>query len=490
MNMRKSIIKYTLIASCLLAVLPGCKKFVEGGNGNINPNLPSAVTLNTLLPAVEYVTANGQANVGYIVSMLSQQMAAYSSGPISEDQYREVRIATGYTTLYLSGLTNSKAMLDLARKQGSPYYMAISRILFVTNLSLATDTYGDVPLSDAFLSPQVLYPHYDKQEDLYAYMHKYLDSAITEIGLVNPATVKPGIDDLIYGGVMSKWKSAAWFLHARLYMHTTKKGAAAAATSALTALANGFTGNGDDYQLIFSDKNPNPWFTNVSGRISGSAIFTIGPSKRFIDVMTGVYLGGLIDPRIDTLVKKATPATAYGGIVNGQGAASSNNNLTDVTYYGRRIAPLVIGSYSEQKLMEAEARFLVNGGTTTSVGTTQDTYDAYKAGIIANLNKLGYKDTAYATKPLVDVGAANLKLEFILREKQVALFLNPEAWVEVRRYDYDPTLFRGMALPLNIDPSANNGFIRRSLYPLDEISRNPNAAAAVKPISEKMWWDQ
>ena len=85
---------------------------------------------------------------------------------------------------------------------------------------------------------------------------------------------------------------------------------------------------------------------------------------------------------------------------------------------------------------------------------------------------------------------ANLTLELILRERQVALFVNPEAWVDVRRWDYDPNLFKGMALPANIDASASNSFIRRALYPLDEISRNPNAAGAVKPITDKVWWDQ
>ena len=487
--MRNHILKYILIGSWGIASLTGCKKFVEGDNPNINPNQPSTPTLNTLLPAVEYVTANSQANVAYITSMLSQQMAAYTSGPISEDQYREVRISTGYSTLYLNALTNARLMLELARSVSSPRYMAIARILFVTNLSLATDTWGDVPLTDAFQSPDVLYPHYDKQEDIYSYMQKYLDSAITEIAQASPAAYTPGVDDLIYGGVAAKWTQAAWFLKARLYMHTTKKGAVAAAANALTAIANGFTSNANDFQLVFSDKNPNPWFTNVSGRISGSAIFTIAPSKRFMDATTGVVYPGLFDPRIDTLVKKSA-AAAYGGIANGAGSASSNNNLTDVTYYARRIAPLVIGSYSEQKLMEAEARFLANGGTAASVGSTQEAYDAYKAGIINNLSKLGYGASTYASNPLVDVGPANLTLELILREKQVALFLNPEAWVEVRRWDYDPNLFKGMALPASIDASANNSFIRHALYPTDEISRNPNAAGAVKPITEKVWWDQ
>jgi len=487
--MRNHIVKYILIGSCVAASLSGCKKFVDSDSTNLNPNQPSFVTLNTILPAVEYYTANTQGNVGYIVSMLDQQMAAYSSGPISEDQYREVRIATGYTTLYLNALTNAKIMLELARAQGSPRYMAIARVLFVTNLSLATDVWGDVPLSDAFQSPVVLYPHYDSQESIYTFMHAYLDSAITELGQANPAAYTPGQDDLIYNGSALKWTQAAWFMQARLYMHTTKKDPVASANSALAALANGFTTTANDYQLIFSDKNPNPWFVNVSGKISGSAIFTIAPSKRFMDALTGVSYPGLFDPRIDTLTKKAA-AAAYGGISNGSGPASSNNNFTDATYYGRKTAPVVMGSYSEQKLLEAEARFLANGGTTASVGSTQEAYDAYKAGITENLTKLGYGSSNYASNPLVDVGAANLTLELIMREKQVALFTNPEAWVDVRRWDYNPDLFRGMALPASIDASANGNFIRRALYPQDEISRNPNASNAVKPISDKVWWDQ
>jgi hypothetical protein len=33
-------------------------------------------------------------------------------------------------------------------------------------------------------------------------------------------------------------------------------------------------------------------------------------------------------------------------------------------------------------------------------------------------------------------------------------------------------------------------FIRRSLLPLDELNRNPNAQAALKKMTDKVWWDQ
>jgi hypothetical protein len=478
-----------LITATVLA-MPGCKKFVESGNVNVNPNLPADATLNTLLPAVEYVSGNNQTSVAYITSMFTQQMAAYSSGPFNDDQHRDVRIASAFFGVYQNGMTNSKILIDKAINLGSPHYAAIGRILFVTNMQLATDTYGDLPLTEAFKAPEILQPQYDKQQDIYTYMLQELEKAITEIAQPNPTTLKPAIDDLIYGGNMTKWREAAHFLKARLYMHQTKKGVASAAANALTAIAGGFTSSANDFQLIYSDKNPNPWHVNVSGRISGSAVFTIGPAQRFLNATTGVIYPGLFDPRIDKLVIKTGANPSYIGLNNGGGNNNINNtNLTEVTFYAQKISPLVIGSFAEQKLMEAEARFLANGGTVSSTGTVQAAYDAYKAGIAAHLVKLGLP-TTYSTLPLVDVGASNLTLEHIMRERQVALFLNPEAWTDMRRYDYNPSLFRGISVPLNQNTEMGGQQIRRALYPLDEINRNPNAQASLKPLTEKMWWDQ
>jgi len=77
-----------------------------------------------------------------------------------------------------------------------------------------------------------------------------------------------------------------------------------------------------------------------------------------------------------------------------------------------------------------------------------------------------------------------------MREKQVALFLNNEAWTDMRRYDYNPSLFRGVAVPQNQNQELGGAFIRRSFYPLDELSRNPNAQSEVVSLSEKVWWDK
>ncbi len=489
--MQKRTSNYMMLALLMAIAATGCKKFVESGNVNVNPDRPSFVTLNTLLPAVEYTTANNHFQVAYTTSLFSQQMASYQGGPLPDDQNRDVRMGVAYAGLYQSALTNIKLMVDLAKTQGAPSYSAIGRVLLVMNLSLATDTYGDVPFTEAFQAPAVLYPHYDKQEVLYPLMQRYLDTAITESQAVNPANLRPATDDLVFGGDMTAWRQTAYFLKARLALHLTKKGAAAAANAVLAALPNAYPSAAKEGQLVFNSKNQNPWYSNIAIKLTTGNYYT-APSKRFADALNGTAYPNLTDPRLPFLMGKKT-AAAYTGLPNGSGNTGNTADLDTTTYYAKIGSPVLMTTFAEQKLMEAEARFLVNGGTATSVGSTADAYAAYLAGITAHMLKLGVPSgsvTAYTGNPLVAVGAANLTLELILREKQIALYLQPEAWVDVRRYDYNPALFKGMALPMNQDPLLSGQFIRRSGFPLDEVNRNPNMPSPVAALNAKMWWDQ
>ena len=52
------------------------------------------------------------------------------------------------------------------------------------------------------------------------------------------------------------------------------------------------------------------------------------------------------------------------------------------------------------------------------------------------MQKIGVADTAiqrYTTEPTVAVGAQNLTLPLIMKEKYVALFLSPVTWDDMRR---------------------------------------------------------
>jgi hypothetical protein len=303
-------------------------------------------------------------------------------------------------------------------------------------------------------------------------------------------TIEPKVDDLVYQGKLDRWIKTAQVLKARYSMHLTKKGATAAANAALPFLSAGFPNNSEDCQLIYNERNLNPWNRFVAVPLK-SGNFRIAPSQKFVDAMTGTLYPGLVDPRLRLLMTKGA-SISYTGLTNGAGSGNTVN-LSDSTYYTKASSPLLMVTFAEQKFLEAEARFLANGGTAASTGSTQAAYDAYLAGISAHMDKIGVpadEKKNYVEHPAVAVTPAGLKMEHIMKEKFIALYLHPEVWVDVRRYDYNASVFRGMALPLNQDPGMNGQFIRRSFYPLDELNRNPSANAAEKKLTDKVWWDQ
>jgi hypothetical protein len=82
------------------------------------------------------------------------------------------------------------------------------------------------------------------------------------------------------------------------------------------------------------------------------------------------------------------------------------------------------------KFIEAEATFATDKARS---------YQAYLDGIKANMQKIGVPQgemDAYLTNPAVAVGVAAFTKDLIFKEKYVAMFLQPEAWVDARRFNY------------------------------------------------------
>nr|HAD51638.1 SusD/RagB family nutrient-binding outer membrane lipoprotein [Algoriphagus sp.] len=84
------------------------------------------------------------------------------------------------------------------------------------------------------------------------------------------------------------------------------------------------------------------------------------------------------------------------------------------------------------------------------------------------------------------MGAANLTLADIMKEKWVALFLHPETWNDARRFDYS---YKNMTLPENLNPDLNGQYIRRLAYPDSEVSRNGDNVPSVT-LLDRIWWNQ
>jgi hypothetical protein len=206
-------------------------------------------------------------------------------------------------------------------------------------------------------------------------------------------------------------------------------------------------------------------------------------SEQFIDAMNGKTYG-IFDPRLPFM----TDTTKYGdyrGTPNGKGRSgggvSFEETYVNLTgYYSSTNSPLFIITYEELKFIEAEAAFRSND--------KPKAYDAYLEGIKANMNKMGVSAAnrdAYVNHATVSVGAANITLDLIFKEKYKVMFLNPETWNDARRYNYQ---YKDFSLPLN---SVVNSFIRRMVYPSVETSRNgANVPPGITEVTLKLWWDQ
>ena len=493
---------YILFALLMFSLI-ACDDYL-GENVDPNKELPANVTAQDLLPTSIFYTSSAHYNVAFTICQYSQQLASYFEP--GSDTHEEVQIAGGWSSIFLQALPDLGALADIAEVEGANAYLGIAKVLQAQNLGLATDQWGDVPFSTANLGEEDFTPSYDTQEVVYGEINRLLDEAIALLGQSGGTAV--GSDDLIYRGDTAKWIKTAHFLKAKYALHLTEVDADIAINGVLTNIATAFESNEDDFQLEYNSRNFNPWNAGVV-LPNQTGNFSVLFSDQLVSLMNGTalpYSDIEIDPRLPLITTLGEGDTVYRGGLNGaagvhefgeteeDGNIGANTDFGGDNFYSTQAAPIVMGSYSEQKFMEAEALFLQNGGDATSIGSTADAYNAYLEGIQANMDKLGVspaQSAAYLADASVAVGADNLSMELIMREKFIAILLNPESFVDLRRYDFDPQVFPGLELPFNHNEVLNGEWVRRAQYPASEQTRNGAEVEKVtQGIGDGVWWDR
>jgi hypothetical protein len=82
-----------------------------------------------------------------------------------------------------------------------------------------------------------------------------------------------------------------------------------------------------------------------------------------------------------------------------------------------------------------------------------------------------------------------------MQQKYIALFLNPESWTDMRRYDFSPEIYPNLVFPDRANPDAGGQFPRRLLPAEREVVLNTARVAGFGGLApnffiQKMWWDQ
>ena len=457
---------------------------------------PDQLRINDLLAPVIFHTVEGQYSAelsfgNYVQNFVGQGGTAAG----------ETTAAGLWADIYLYALPNIEVIKEKAAESGATHYAAVADILKAINIGIATDTWDYIPLSEASMGDDNLFPDFDAQEDAYNTIFSLLDGAIVALQAPDDSNVNLGSEDLIYGGDIDKWLRAAYTIKARYQLHLVAKGVVSP-NEVLASIQNGFTSNDDDFQMFYDDRNINPRYSlEILARNTGN--FHNDLASQIVSSMNGDYYpfesdALEIDPRLPVYGEiDNAEDTEWKGYVSGGGGDSpdgtpGNVQFVDGGYYTRIDAPIMVISYAEAQFIKAEAEFLANGGTPTSTGTTPAGYEAYLEGIRASMAKYGVDGTDYINDPAVDVGVDNLMLHHIMKEKYIHNFLNPETFVDYRRYDFSDEVFTGLQIREEEDGTGDfaGQWFRRATYPSTEINRN---GAVVEQYQESpvtpVWWD-
>ena len=451
--------KKIIISILFIGVLfSSCEKWIDPSM-NVDPNNPKEVAMAQLVAPIE-------ANLAYTVGgelarwncVWMQQIAGIQSQSAENDIYifgeSDADNVWSYN-LYAPGMISTKILMEKAVAENSPHYAGIAKILMAYQLAVTTDQWGDVPYSDALKGASNEFkPKYDTQEKIYTTIFTLLNEAITDLGAAN-STFSPDAEDLIFAGDLDMWNRTAYALKARYSLHLAKKKGATAYTDALTALANAYESNDDDFKFVFSSayNNSNPIFQSEQER---SGYYTA--SATYIDMLTAKN-----DPRM---------AVYFDGTVGTKPGEPNPNAAVIGPAYASDVSPVYLMSYVEVKFIEAEASFATNDKLRAA--------NAYNEGLKASLQREGvYGDGSwFNTQKETD---ATITLEKIMNQKYLSSFLQIETWTDWRRTGF-PALVKATGAVTSEIP-------RRLLYPADERLYNGENMPTGLTLTNRVWWD-
>jgi hypothetical protein len=398
-----------------------------------------------------------------------------------------------FTQLY-QNLTNLNNLEKLgASTPANAKFQAIAKILKAYDWQQLVDVYNNVPYSQSF-QDGVLFPKYDKGQDIYNDLVKQLDAAIDIINK-NAGATDPGASDIVFGGDMTKWAKFANTIKLRLAIRQSNLGTnAAQADLAATA--------GIGYMDGTFQAAANPGFANSDSNNGQQSSFwraygfdqngnPVGNNQYY---RAGAYAVGLLtnfsDPRVSKYYDP-TPAGPVKGNIFGDPNAIANADISAIGAGLLKDASqdAILMSSAEALFLQAEA--VVRGWIP---GNAQALYEA---GITAAFKAVGLADTdatTYYTTGGQNVnwaassGSTANQIEAIVTQKYLSLngYNNFEGWSEFKRTGYP------VGVPRSVDPKAiGTGIPNRIYYPTSEYQQNAASVGAegtIDPFSSKIFW--
>lgn len=538
MNIKKYIQRGMMACSVLLAT--GCgSNFLDI---NVDPNNPSKVALGQLLTNAQLTMTNSMTMGNNGISTPGSILVHQTVQRGSVDQYfvsgNDTQIQNVWQNLYSGSLEDYKTIIDQGTTANSLHYVGIAQVLTAYTFSIMVDLWGDIPYAEALNPTEFRYPHYDADASIYPQLIALIDQGIAN--LIADSPDKPGSDDLIYAGDLTKWRQLAKTLKLKLYNQTRLVTDVSTDVNALLAENDLIDASGDfemaygtsvspndrnpvfvvEYTLgnrptyispyfyeILSDKNtfhnnlvlsgikdpriPYYWFNQLTDPADAQNPTEYTDTNGFVSIYfssQGVNQGFNQD-RSQTVLGLYPIGGRYddgkGGVVNTSGSLSGPGNVA------QRLLPYFNSLYIQAEL------------TLTESGVTGDTRQFFKDAMTASFAKVNSIATA-ASVPVIasasinsyinavlakyDAGDVTKKLELILTEKWIASFgFSLDAYSDYRRTGF----------PIMYDPNTDNisftatsrGYPVSLAYSATALNLNFNSPGQKNVTTDLVFWD-
>ena len=228
MKILKNIGMAAISMTLMLTTLTSCK---DSGflDINYNPNYPSSASAKYLVAAAEASTVSV---MGLYAPLTGDMWCQYTTQGNSTNQYNTVcsyatTTATSYppvTPLWQNGYANTLEDLKLAiadaESKGEWNWWLMAKVLTAYNFMMLTDSYCDIPCTDALDASNANPKFDDSKTVVYPGIIAILDEAIAKESEAVASNAKSPVSnyDCFLGGDMSKWVAFAKSLKLKAYL--------------------------------------------------------------------------------------------------------------------------------------------------------------------------------------------------------------------------------------------------------------------------------
>lgn len=493
----KSITKFAIVLM-VTGLLASCEGYLDV---NTDPNNPTAVTPDLVLPVGQYYTALYQSRdrgLSHLGNMMMVNWSQSDGFSWYTDEAKYNVTSSFYSQVFNNTFANTlKQYQILFNLEDEKYanYKAIAMIMKSFHYQQLVDCYGDVPYTEALGRSKEATPAYDDAQAIYEDLIVQINAAIELIKNAPALAAVPGSDDAMFGGNMTDWLRFANTLKVRILTRQSSiSGRNAYITGELAVIAaegHGFITSdvGVNPGYVKDVNKQNPMWDELGWDPTGTAEMSNNATCASAFVLD--FLSSTNDPRIDRLYEK--PSSGHLGVP--QGLLDYDTPVVDQYMFDKvsNIGPGILKSPDMDATIFtlAESNFNLAELRDKGLLTTGPTAQAlFESGITASFSFLGLttaQATAYysQSRDIVNWGNSPDKLRAIITQKWIATngITAEQSWFDYNRTGYPS----GLPLPLNYNATADRPV--RLFYPAGEYSSNgANVPTQPNAFSEKIFW--